>query len=34
VSLGLIGAIVGVTTMLSMKAGESTRWSVVSRLLP
>jgi hypothetical protein len=33
VSLGLIGAIVGVTTMLSMKAGESTRWSVVSRLL-
>ncbi len=34
VNLGLIGAIVGVTTILSMKAGESTRWSVVSRLLP
>jgi hypothetical protein len=34
VSLVLIGAIVAVTTILSMKASESVRWSVVSRFLP
>ncbi len=34
VNLGLIGAIGVVTTILSMKAAESTRWSAVSRFLP
>lgn len=34
VSLGLIGAIFVVTTILSMKAGKSTRWSAISRFLP
>jgi hypothetical protein len=34
VSLGLIGSIIAVTTILSQKAGRSTRWSVVSRFLP
>ena len=34
VSLGLIASIIAVTTILSQKAGQSTRWSVVSRLLP
>ena len=34
VSLGLIGSIIAVSTILSMKAGESTRWSAVSRFLP
>jgi hypothetical protein len=34
VSLVLIGAIAVVTTILSQKAGQSTRWSVVSRFLP
>ena len=30
----LVGAIGFITTILSMKAAESTRWSAVSRLLP
>ena len=34
VSLGLIGSIIAVTTILSQKAGQSTRWSAVSRFLP
>jgi hypothetical protein len=34
VSLGLIASIIVVTTILSQKAGQSARWSVVSRLLP
>ena len=34
VSLALIAAIIVVTTILSQKAGQSTRWSVISRLLP
>lgn len=34
VSLVLIGSIIAVTTILSQKAGQSTRWSVVSRFLP
>jgi hypothetical protein len=34
VSLGLIGSIIAVTTILSQKAGQSTRWSAISRFLP
>ena len=34
VSLGLIASIIVVTTILSQKAGQSARWSVVSRFLP
>jgi hypothetical protein len=34
VSLGLLASIVAVTTILSQKAGQSTRWSVISRFLP
>lgn len=34
VSLALIGATIAVTTILSMKSGESAKWSAVSRLLP
>jgi hypothetical protein len=34
VNLALLAGIIAVTTMLSMKAVESTRWSAVSRLLP
>lgn len=34
VSLGLLGSIIAVSTILSMKAGESTKWSAVSRMLP
>ena len=34
VSLGLIGSIIAITTILSQKAGQSTRWSTLSRLLP
>lgn len=33
-SIALIGASVAVTTILSMKSGESTEWSAISRLLP
>jgi hypothetical protein len=33
-NLALLAGIMAVTTMLSMKAAESRRWSVVSRLLP
>jgi hypothetical protein len=34
VSLGLIGSIIAITTILSQKAGQSTRWSALSRFLP
>lgn len=34
VSLGLLGSIIAVSTILSMKAGKSTKWSAVSRFLP
>ena len=34
VNLALIGAIGAITTIRSMKAGKSTRWSAVSRFLP
>jgi hypothetical protein len=34
VSLGLIASIIVVTTILSQKAGQSARWSAVSRFLP
>jgi hypothetical protein len=34
VSLGLIASIIEVTTILSQKAGQSARWSAVSRFLP
>ena len=34
VSIGLIASIIAVTTILSQKAGQSTRWSAVSRFLP
>jgi hypothetical protein len=30
----LVAAIIAVTTILSQKAGQSTRWSAVSRFLP
>ncbi len=33
-NLALLASIIVVTTVLSMKAAESTRWSAVSRLLP
>jgi hypothetical protein len=33
-SLGIIASIIAVTTILSQKAGQSTRWSAVSRFLP
>lgn len=33
-TLALLAGIIAVTTVLSMKAAESTRWSAVSRLLP
>ena len=34
VSLGLIASIIAVTTIFSQKAGQSARWSAVSRFLP
>ena len=34
VSLGLLGSVIAVTTILSQKAGQSTKWSAVSRFLP
>lgn len=34
VNLALVGAIGAVTTILSQKAGQSTKWSAVSRFLP
>ena len=34
VNIVLLGAIGVITTILSMKAGKSTRWSAVSRFLP
>ncbi len=33
-TLALLSGVIAVTTVLSMKAAESTRWSAVSRLLP
>lgn len=33
-SIALIGATVAVSTILSMKSGESARWSAIARLLP
>jgi hypothetical protein len=33
-NLALIGGIGAITTILSQKAGKSTRWSAVSRFLP
>ena len=33
-NLALIGSIGAITTILSQKAGKSTRWSAVSRFLP
>jgi hypothetical protein len=33
-NLAITGAILGVTTILSMKATESARFGAVSRLLP
>ena len=33
-NIGLIAAIIAVTTILSQKAGQSTKWSVASRFLP
>ena len=34
INIGVTGAILGITTILSMKATESTKFSAVSRLLP
>jgi hypothetical protein len=34
VNIAIIGAIGAVTTILSQKAGKSTRWSAVARFLP
>jgi hypothetical protein len=34
VNLAVLGGIVAVSTILSMKAGESTRWAAVARMLP
>jgi hypothetical protein len=34
VNLAVLGSVIAVSTILSMKAGESTRWAAVSRLLP
>lgn len=34
VNVAVLGGIVAVSTILSMKAGESTRWAAISRLLP
>lgn len=34
VNLGCIAGVIGVTALLNMKAGTSTRWAAVSRLLP
>ena len=33
-NIGLIAAIIAVTTILSQKAGQSTKWSAASRFLP
>lgn len=34
VNVAVLGSVIAVSTILSMKAGESTRWAAVSRLLP
>jgi len=34
VNIAVLGSVIAVSTILSMKANESVRWSLVSRLLP
>ena len=34
VNIAVLGGVIAVSTILSMKASESVRWSVLSRLLP
>ncbi len=34
INIAVLGGIVAVSTILSMKAGESTRWAAISRMLP
>jgi hypothetical protein len=34
VNLAVLGGVIAVSTILSMKANESLRWSLASRLLP
>jgi hypothetical protein len=34
VNIAVLGGVIAVSTILSMKANESVRWSLVSRLLP
>jgi hypothetical protein len=34
VNLAVLAGVLGVTTVLAMKSGESSRWAVISRLLP
>jgi len=34
VNVAVLGSIIAVSTILSMKAGQSTRWAAISRLLP
>ena len=34
VNIAILGGVIAVSTILSMKANESVRWSLVSRLLP
>jgi hypothetical protein len=33
-NIGLTAGVIGVTTLLAMKSGRSSKWSLVSRLLP
>ncbi len=34
INIGAMAAVIGVTTVLAMKAGRSSRWSFLSRFLP
>ena len=34
VNIALLGSVIVVSTLLSMRAGQSVRWSIASRLLP
>jgi hypothetical protein len=34
VNIAVLGGVIAVSTILSMKASESVRWSLLSRLLP
>lgn len=34
INTGLVAGVIGITAVLGMKAGKSTRWSALSRLLP